>query len=174
LELLHRLLTMQIQTVGQWNLLRQSGAVSSLLDDSERALVRARCVIAAELVELARIGRGRPADRRALEASGAVSGAYIDGASEILAELDGDAGQLMQILRDRSDARVAGFRSNKLDQLREYLEAEGHLDPREPLACRQAVTELLATPAVGRLISAEGMAPEDAPAQAQRLWASLT
>ncbi|RAL20935.1 hypothetical protein DL240_14775 [Lujinxingia litoralis] len=77
------------------------------------------------------VGRGKPVTRADLEASGAVSGAFIDEVSERCEELNGDARALLDLL-ERGD--VARFRANKISDLEEFLADRGFLDPRKPLS----------------------------------------
>lgn len=77
------------------------------------------------------VGRGRSIDRSALEKTDAVTSTFIDCASEIANEQEGDAEVLLQVLRNRSDERVGGFRSAKADGLESYLRENDFLDPRD-------------------------------------------
>jgi len=61
----------------------------------------------------------------------AVTDTYIDGVSALAAELDGDAEALLQVIRERSDDRVSGFRTAKADELESYLREHSFLDPRD-------------------------------------------
>ncbi len=153
LPLLHRLLAEG--RVTQLGPLRRVLALdgAGLLADGERARVAALGEVARAFAEAWRVGRGRPVDRAVLEASGAVSDAFIDKVTEVAAELGGDAAALLSAFNaagaDRDD-RLKGFRSKSLEQLEAYLRDEGHLDDRARLPeaeilarCRDAVAGAL-------------------------------
>ncbi|WP_456429843.1 hypothetical protein [Rhodocaloribacter sp.] len=78
-----------------------------------------------------RIGRGRPVDRNVLIDSGAVSDKFLDAAAELCEKLEGDGRKLIRALRD---GRIKSFRSNKADQLEDYLREMGYVDDRQPLS----------------------------------------
>ena len=96
--------------------------------------IRARVQAVSAWKDAWSIGRGMPVDRAALEQSGAVSSNFIDGVSELAAELNGDAEALLHELRTRQDERTHRFHSAKADELENFLEAKGYLDPNEPLS----------------------------------------
>jgi len=81
-------------------------------------------------LKLYRQGRPRPIDRGILEDSGAVSDSFIDAVSEKLEVLNRDPAKLLEALRN---GEVSGFRSNKMDELENYLLEQGYLDTREQL-----------------------------------------
>ena len=122
---------------------------TGLLGDGERARVEALGEVARAFAEAWREGRGRPVDRAALEASGAVSDAFIDKVSQVAEELGGDADALLAAFAvpgSERDERLKGFRTRYLEQLETFLRDEGYLDdrPRLPEAevlarCRAAV-----------------------------------
>lgn len=96
--------------------------------ETDRAKARARLL--SEALMAWKIGRGRPVDRPALAASGAVSGAFIDAVS---AEAVSCAGDAKLLLRRLESGAVKNFRSGKVHELERFLEENGFLDPREPL-----------------------------------------
>jgi hypothetical protein len=75
------------------------------------------------------IGRGRPVDRAALEATDAVTDNFIDEVSALCETHDGDAEAILKALREGA---VKGFRENKKDDLEAYFEDRGHID-RSPM-----------------------------------------
>jgi len=104
--------------------------------------VRARAVEAWQEAWL--VGRGQPVDRAALEETDAVTDTFIDGVTELAKELDGRAEALMEVLREREDERVSGFRSAKADELAQYFREHGYLTDRDPLAGNDMWQRILA------------------------------
>lgn len=170
-EALHRLLEGGFERWGQREALARDGLAAELLGGGEagerrwrRLRSRGRCLEV--LLQGWRRGRGRPVDRGVLVASGAVSETFIDEVSALAENLEGSASALLQALRER---RVKGFYTSKMDELEEYLAAEGYLDDREPLdapglrevALRELSVEIergeLTLPEVDRLLAALGM-----------------
>ena len=90
------------------------------------------------------VGRGRPVDRAALEETDAVTDTFIDGVTELAKELNGHAEALLEVVRERDDERVSGFRSAKADELAEYLREYGYLTDREPLSGEDMWQRILA------------------------------
>lgn len=70
-------------------------------------------------------GRGRPVDRDVLEASGAITPVFMDRVADLAARLGGDAGTLLEALRNKELDR---FRQSSADDLEEYLLGHGYLD----------------------------------------------
>jgi hypothetical protein len=88
----------------------------------ERAAIAAKAVDAA--CEAWRVGRGKPVDRRALQDSQCVSSKFIDDLTELATKANGDAQAIIAALEN---GRVARWRANNTESLREYFEANGHL-----------------------------------------------
>lgn len=130
LDLTWRLLDLGVQRVGQLEGLLASPAADHLLQDAHVHRLTARVQAARAWLQAWREGRGRPVDRAALEASGAVTEAFLDRVDALAQALDGDAARLLNALRE---GRVSGFRSDKREELAGYLEQEGFVDPRVPL-----------------------------------------
>lgn len=78
-----------------------------------------------------RQGRGRRVDREALEASGAVTEAFIDEVLALCHGLDGDAEALVTCLHQGDLAR---FQSRQAERLEAYLLDEGYLSPDDRLS----------------------------------------
>ena len=86
-----------------------------------------------------RIGRGVPVDRRVLVDSDAVSSTYIDRVSDLAAELSGNAAALIEALEA---GQVRGFRTEKRNDLRDYLLEQGCLDERPVLTADEIRREV--------------------------------
>jgi DNA repair protein SbcC/Rad50 len=142
------LLAMGVETWGMLEALVRHGAggdgTAAALH--ERAAPRARML--ARILDLARIGRGRPVDGTVLRASGAVSDTFMDRALALCRELDGDAARLVEAIDGRA---LRGFRRDNAGKLRAYLEAEGYLDVRARLEADAIRVRVLAEldPAAG-------------------------
>ncbi|WP_440995876.1 hypothetical protein [Arhodomonas sp. SL1] len=130
LGLLYRLICAGIGRLGALESLLGSPAANTLLDDEEKGLLRRRAAGARAWLEAWREGRGRPVDRDALEASGAVSETFIDRVDALNRELGGDARALLDALEAGA---VSRFRSNAREELEEWLREHEHLDGREVL-----------------------------------------
>jgi len=140
-------------------MLRSRDASRIVPDPSARERLDARCRIARAWVDAYMKGRGKPVDRHALEASGAVSNRFIEPVTELAVRFGGDARRLVDALERRE---VAGFQRQKIEELREWLEDRGYLDPAEVLSAdeRERTT----------LIRAAGVAP---PSEVRLVLASL-
>lgn len=169
LPLLKRLAENRIETVGQWLLLSRSdaplaaslkaGAVAARQLDSRSRLLEIFCEVWSE-------GRGQPVDREAIESSGSISSRYLEDVADIARELSGDGRRLVDVLSERTDPRLGGFRTKAAGNLETYLEDEGYLDPRPVLGERDVVARALASPAAGDL-------PEQVCSQLLHLWWQL-
>ena len=141
LTLLHRLVAdWRVSHVGPLEaLLRSRDASDVVRDSSTRERLARRCRIAHAWVDAYMKGRGKPVDRHALEASGAVSNRFIEAVTELASRFDGDAKRLVDALERRE---VAGFQRQKIEELREWLEERGYLDTAETLTAdeRERVT----------------------------------
>lgn len=141
-SILYDLLTSGVRTWGQLRTLGAGGAgnLSDLSPEHyERIGARADAVVA--FADAWRVGRGEPVDRAVLEASGAVSSNFIDEVAELCAASGGDA---EQILAGLEAGEVKRFRSSKIEELREYFRACGHLIDEDPLTDQQIRTKVLA------------------------------
>src|SRR5690606_34172726 len=150
LELLHRLVAdWRVSQVGPLEaMLRSRIAAHIVPDPAARARLAARCRIAHAWVGAFLQGRGKPVDRTALEASGAISGRFIDEVAALAARLDGDAKQLLDALAQRE---VQGFHRQKAEELGEWLEEHGYLDSAAVLTADERERDTL--------IRAAGLAP---------------
>ena len=68
--------------------------------------------------------------------------------TEMARDLEGDAVRMVETLEKRSDDRAKGFLKKKTEQLRDFLAAEGYLDPRDVLDGAQLNAHVLAAMAV--------------------------
>ena len=130
-DLLHRMLCQRVSTWGQLRTLRQYGGPGVLgLDDDQFEHMSAT----ANLIEAAcrawRIGRGRPVGRAELQDSGCVSDKFIQPLSELSEAVNGDAGLIIDGLKDRN---VPQWQQRKTGELQEYLMEIGCLVDEEPL-----------------------------------------
>ncbi len=146
LALLHRLLQAGVERLGSAESLLASEAAPLQLDAAERQLLRRRLAGARAWLDAWRCGRGRPVDRIALEASGAVSAVFVDRTAALAAELGGDA---MALIEQLAAGAVERFRNDKREELRVWLTEHGFIDPRPRLdaaAVQQRVLLALAGP----------------------------
>ena len=132
-EVLYALLAEGIQNWGQLRALAETGRTENLVGKGagprrRRLFARARCVEV--LCRVWRQGRGRPVERGTIVASGAVSDTFLERVGGLVEELRGSAEALIDALRSGG---VKRFPRSKIDELEEYLEAEGYLDARDPL-----------------------------------------
>lgn len=130
-EALYRLLCLRAETWGALRSLVRNGGGDLLGPDAEwlaRPEAAARALAAA--IDLVKVGRGRPVDRSALLDSGAISDTFMDRVDRLCRECGGSAARLIEAL---DEGRLARFRNDAREKLREYLDRNGYLDPREPL-----------------------------------------
>ncbi|NQT40339.1 MAG: hypothetical protein HQ581_22790 [Planctomycetes bacterium] len=132
---LYRLLKGGANKWGQFRTLVSYHQIEGISRESD---VYRRAEAAVELIAAAsrhwQTGRGLPVDRQALADSGAVSETYLDRVCELAGELSGNAKALIDALRAGS---VKGFRTDKRNELAEYLAAEGYLDEDDVLTAEQ-------------------------------------
>ncbi len=124
LALLQRLLGLGVNRVGQLETLLASDAVDTVLSGEQREWLRARVEGVKAWVHAWRHGRGRPVDRAALEASGAVSGTFMERVVDLNDRLGGDAEQLIERL---AAGDVARFQTDKREELRAWLLDHGYI-----------------------------------------------
>ncbi len=152
LPLLHRLMQhWHINTVGQLQALLRSGAAGKAIPDSgAREKLAWRCSAADAWMDAWRIGRGKPVDRIALEASGAVSDKFIGKVTTLAEENNGDAAAILEALENKA---APGFRANKIEELNDFFQHNGHIVPSQPLDRDERARQTL--------FSAAGKAPPD-------------
>jgi len=170
LSLLHDLLQAGIKTVGQCrNLLK--GRFDLAEKFATRSEVATQLEARIELLEtfcLAwREGRGKKVRRVEIEASRSVSEKYLDAVTGIATKLDGDAGQLLTVLRERADPELRGFRKTSADEFERYCVEHGYIDEKPVLDENEIAVRAIETPAASRL------SPKIA-AELVRQWWSLS
>ncbi|QSG16329.1 AAA family ATPase [Halapricum desulfuricans] len=130
-DTLHQLLELGIEHWGQLkNLLQWGNGDLSSVDSDQITIVEKNAAALNEFVDAWKVGRGEPVDREILEASGAVSGTFIDEVSELAESVNGDGRQIVDALHN---GEVNRFRSGKANKLKTYLEENGYIEPRETL-----------------------------------------
>jgi len=131
LNLLYRLLDLGIERWGQLeNLLeRTDGSVVSDNSDVLERIERNGEALKA-FVRAWQKGRGERVDRQALRDSGAVSENFIDDVTELAEKSNGDAEKIIAGLRN---GEVDGFWEDKKDELEQYFEENGYIEPIDPL-----------------------------------------
>lgn len=150
-ELLHHFVNIGFEYWGQVESLLQRSNGEVLTDDSDAiAALERRGQALEEFVRSWKKGRGKPVDRQALEDSGAVSGTFIDEVSELADEYNGEGKQIIDAL---GNGEVDNFRRGKKDELQQYFEENGYIQPIDALApgdIRVRVMETLVTTGVSR------------------------
>lgn len=150
--LVHELLKLRVSTWGQYRTLSEHRpGEGGILGSEEGARMEAAALAIEEAARLWRVGKGKPVTRSVLRASDAVSDNFIDPVADLADKPGGEASKLVAAL---SEGQARGFRSNKLEQLTEYLTREGYLDNREPLPESEARIRVMGALA-GRVESGE-------------------
>ncbi|MCP4003060.1 MAG: hypothetical protein GY725_02575 [bacterium] len=155
ITLLYDLLQARIETVGQCrNLLKgESPLARQFIASSE---VGPQLTARIELLEIFchawREGRGARVERAELEQSSALSEKFLNPVVEVVAELAGNASDLLVALRERNkDPRLSGFRSKSADDLEQFFIEHGHIDDRPILDEGQINERAVGTPAANAL-----------------------
>ena len=154
LSVLHHLLQAGIKTVGQCrNLLKGPSSLAKEVVTRYEigAQLEARIALLESFCLAWREGRGEKVKRMEIEESGCVSEKYLDAVVEIAAKHDGDAEQLLVVLRERADTRLRGYRKTSADELERYFAERGYIDDKPILDESQIVERAIATPAANRL-----------------------
>lgn len=141
-DLLYQLLLKDISTWGQLEtLLEHNGAGLIAAGDGtfEGARAAARALEAA--CAAWRIGRGQRVDRAALLDSGCVSETFIDKVTELAAQLDGEA---EEVIKGLERGEVSGFFKSKIEDLRDFFETEAYLPLESPLAPEEIRVRMMA------------------------------
>lgn len=131
LDILYRLLDLGIERWGQLeNLLERTdgSVISDDFDVLERIQRNGEALKA--FVRAWQKGRGERVDRQVLRDSGAVSENFIDHVAELVAKYNGDAEEIIAGLRN---GEVDGFWEGKKDELEQFFEENGYIEPIDPL-----------------------------------------
>jgi len=138
----YKLLCQQITTWGQLRTLLEHGGAGVLgpsPDLPRQARAAANAIQAA--CEGYRVGRGKLVDRDALLDSGCVSERFIGELADLAQRLHGDAEALLAALAAK---KVANWRCDRTEALREYFECEGYLSDVDPLTRTELRMRVLA------------------------------
>lgn len=152
---LHNLLSLPIESAGQWSNLRAGAAPAALAleaQSSAGAELTSRIALLDAFCGHRLIGRGKPVDTAALEASDALTSTSLKKVPQIAKDLDGDASGLVQVLRSRGPHPLAkGFPTKQVDALEIFLVDEGYLAEGTPLSESDLTAKVLTIPAAGKL-----------------------
>ena len=130
LDLLRRLLRAGVERLGPLASLLDSEEAGLVLSDAEGLMLRRRSAGARAWIDAWREGRGRPVDREALAASGAVSERFLSKLGVLVETLGGDARALLVAM---DGGALPRFRADKLRRLEEWFDDHGYLADTEPL-----------------------------------------
>lgn len=147
LPLVRTLVQAGADSVGPLGSLLKSPAADALLAAHERTLIERRVRGLEAYLAGWRRGRGRPVDREALQASGAVSDTFLDRIDALAKELGGDGRALVDALNGPS--KVRNFQKAKRRDLEAWLTDNGFIDPRpqaDEAELRQRVIAALSGP----------------------------
>jgi len=147
-RVLRALLMQRVSCWGPFESLVVKGDLSvDGLDGDTLRLVGVRAKVIRTAFAACRVGKGKPVDRAALEASGVVSNTFIECLADLASSLGRDASRLIDAIES---GQVQRWRSNTTDSLREYLEKEGYIDPEQPLSREEVYHRALETAAKER------------------------
>ncbi|MDF9830974.1 hypothetical protein [Parabacteroides sp. PF5-6] len=113
---------------GQLRQLREKGDSCNLTDEAWQKIEQ-KIQLLQFYCERYRIGRPSMIDQTVLEASGAISKTYMPVVAEALEAHGGNPLALLEVL----EKDIPGFRTKKIDDLREYLIAHKYYDGKEQL-----------------------------------------
>ena len=144
-KLLYRLLSGGFVRWGQMkNLADLQGLGAVGLTEDAFLRIQSRAQVVESLREARLIGRGKPVDREVLQESGAVTDNFIDQVADLVERLEGDAKRLLEALEN---GEVSRFRTDKIEELRDYLAGRGYLDDRPTLQSDQIWPRVMAASA---------------------------
>ncbi|MEZ3145542.1 hypothetical protein [Halobaculum sp. MBLA0143] len=157
-SVLHDLLSVRVDSWGQLKSLLDAGHVDELLSTDARDRIRRHGAALEAFTEVYTVGRGEPIDREVLKHSGAVSDTFIDEVSELAERVDGDPKRVLDGLPG-----VNHFRTQKIEELREYLREGWYLDTRKTHSSEEIRI------AVANAYADHGLTGREADAAARRL-----
>lgn len=140
LDLLHGLLYRGLTHVGQLASLGDLLVGDGWLDTDQLASLQARDRALALFMDGFGVGRGRPVPTGELEHRSGIKSNKLAEADALLAELDGDARAFVRALDDR---RIKNLKQSKSDELVDYLQDEGFLDPRPRLVREEVLAQVM-------------------------------
>jgi DNA repair exonuclease SbcCD ATPase subunit len=164
LELLWRLLSAGIDRIGPLESLLGSAEADLVLAPEEKRRLQRRIVGAEAWIEAWRVGRGRPVDRAALEASGVLTTAFKERVVALAEKLQGDGRLLVERLKSGA---VERFRRQYAEVLERWLSEQGYIaiaQPLEPVARERRTASAMVM---------DFDDPEEGKAEAQELARSL-
>ena len=129
-ELLWRLLSAGIDRVGPLKSLLGSAEAEMVLAQEEKRLLKQRIVGAETWIEAWRVGRGRPVDRAALEASEVLTTAFKERVVALAERVQGDGRLLVEQLKL---GVVERFRRQCAEVLERWLSEQGYIATAQPL-----------------------------------------
>lgn len=140
-DLLFSCLKRGIKTWGQLeSFYRNKGRIQNF-DESKFNKVQNKVELLKRFQELYRRGRPLPIDRNILENSAVISDSFIDKVADKLNELNGEPKTLLQALMN---GEIPRFRVDNVNQLEQYLIAEGYIDDQETLETEEILINLQA------------------------------
>ncbi len=152
-QLLYEFLRNRIIYWGQLKMLESTPPVFATENwPSNYDQFKRRAHLVSELQKLYRRGRPIPVDRSDLMKSDAVSGSFINDVSDLLEQVDGNPEQLLFSLENKA---VAGFRNNKIVELREYFEREGKLSTEAEPMTQEALMDRIYAVGAGLHLDSE-------------------
>jgi len=125
LDLVRRLVDAKAATWGRFRKARRTEVTIGNLAPAEADRVAARGAVWEAWLDAWRIGRAAPVTREFLAANDAVSDTYLDRVDAALRAVGGDGASLLRTLEG---GEVKGFRTSKIEQLRDELLAADLLD----------------------------------------------
>ncbi|MBS3736964.1 AAA family ATPase [Candidatus Bipolaricaulota bacterium] len=141
LEVLYRLLNLEIDTWGRFKTLKEESArVLKRFDDERLTKISELGLVIERYVEAWRVGRNRRIDRTVIERSGAVTENFLDEVSELVRKSNGDPEELIKRLEE---GEVSGFRTRKKDELEDFLEEHDYINDEGRLGPEEIKTRLL-------------------------------
>lgn len=145
LPLLHRLLLLGCERLGQLEAMLAEGASEAALGAADATRLRAWVAVARAAWSGWSIGRGPRVDRQALAAAG-VSDQWLDVLATMADERGGDAAALLAAVAPGAhrDPRLQRLQRRVIERVREQLDAAGHLDPRPTLDDETIVVRAMA------------------------------
>lgn len=161
-DLLYRLLTAGLASVGQIQAFLARHAGQQMLSKDERDLLAGRIAAIEAWVEAWCEGRGRPVGRVLLgDEASPVKAKRTTKFEEIAALADAHGGDPQALLRALRNQEVSGMRQSMVSELGEFLGEHGYLPAREPLSLEERRLRVLESLAGSADIEAAGALAAD-------------